>query len=77
MTTETPARDTAAETAPEAGTLIIGASQSGVQLAISLRGTGDEEPITLLGDEAHRPLSLIHISEPTRLYPKSRMPSSA
>ena len=23
------------------------------------------------------PLSLIHISEPTRLYPKSRMPSSA
>lgn len=37
------------------GLLIIGASQSGVQLAISLRALGYEEPITLLGDEDHRP----------------------
>ncbi|ASN53430.1 NAD(P)/FAD-dependent oxidoreductase [Sinomonas sp. R1AF57] len=37
------------------GLLIIGASQSGVQLAISLRALGFEEPITLLGEENHRP----------------------
>ncbi|WP_420176734.1 NAD(P)/FAD-dependent oxidoreductase [Luteococcus sp. OSA5] len=37
------------------GLLIIGASQAGVQLATSLRGLGDERPITLLGDEDHRP----------------------
>ena len=45
--------------APPAGTatglLIIGASQSGVQLAISLRALGYTEHITLLGDEDHRP----------------------
>ncbi|WP_231443969.1 NAD(P)/FAD-dependent oxidoreductase [Brevibacterium zhoupengii] len=39
----------------ETGMLIVGASQAGVQLAISLRGTGFEEPITLLGEEDHRP----------------------
>ena len=39
----------------ETGMLIIGASQAGVQLAISLRGTGYTEPITLLGEEDHRP----------------------
>ncbi|MFF5022091.1 NAD(P)/FAD-dependent oxidoreductase [Micrococcus luteus] len=48
MTTQTP-------TAPEAGILIVGASQAGVQLAISLRGVGFDEPITLLGEEDHRP----------------------
>ncbi|GAA2203541.1 NAD(P)/FAD-dependent oxidoreductase [Sinomonas flava] len=37
------------------GLLIIGASQSGVQLAISLRALGYDEPITLLGEENHRP----------------------
>ncbi|HKU11690.1 MAG TPA: FAD-dependent oxidoreductase [Sinomonas sp.] len=37
------------------GLLIIGASQSGVQLAVSLRALGFEEPITLLGEENHRP----------------------
>lgn len=37
------------------GLLIIGASQSGVQLAVSLRALGFEEHITLLGDEDHRP----------------------
>lgn len=37
------------------GLLIIGASQSGVQLAISLRALGFDEHITLLGDEDHRP----------------------
>lgn len=42
-------------TRPETGLLIIGASQAGVQLAISLRGTGFEEHITLLGEEDHRP----------------------
>ena len=37
------------------GLLIIGASQAGVQLAVSLRALGYDEPITLLGDENHRP----------------------
>ncbi|OAV51166.1 ferredoxin [Enteractinococcus helveticum] len=37
------------------GLLIIGASQSGVQLAGSLRALGFDEHITLLGDEDHRP----------------------
>ncbi len=37
------------------GLLIIGASQAGVQLAVSLRALGYEDPITLLGDENHRP----------------------
>lgn len=37
------------------GTLIVGASQAGVQLAISLRGTGYQDEITLLGEEDHRP----------------------
>lgn len=45
--------------APEAGTatnlLIIGSSQSGVQLAISLRALGWDGHITMLGDEDHRP----------------------
>ncbi|GGC78128.1 ferredoxin [Tersicoccus solisilvae] len=40
---------------PETGMLIIGASQAGVQLAVSLRGVGFAEPITLLGEEDHRP----------------------
>ncbi|MGW0040394.1 NAD(P)/FAD-dependent oxidoreductase [Rhodococcus sp. NPDC003348] len=39
----------------DGGLLIIGASQAGVQLAGSLRALGYEEPITLLGDENHRP----------------------
>lgn len=37
------------------GLLIIGSSQAGVQLAASLRALGYDEPITLLGDENHRP----------------------
>lgn len=37
------------------GLLIIGASQAGVQLAISLRALGFDEHITLLSDEDHRP----------------------
>lgn len=37
------------------GLLIIGASQAGVQLAVSLRGLDYDAPITLLGDENHRP----------------------
>lgn len=37
------------------GLLIIGASQSGVALAGSLRALGWEHPITLLGEEDHRP----------------------
>lgn len=36
-------------------TLIVGASQAGVQLAASLRELGDTAPITLVGDEDHRP----------------------
>jgi 3-phenylpropionate/trans-cinnamate dioxygenase ferredoxin reductase subunit len=38
-----------------AGTLIIGASQAGLQLAVALRGRGDTAPITLVGDEPHAP----------------------
>jgi 3-phenylpropionate/trans-cinnamate dioxygenase ferredoxin reductase subunit len=37
------------------GLLIIGSSQAGVQLAVSLRALGHEGPITLLGEENHRP----------------------
>lgn len=40
---------------PEHGLLIVGSSQAGVQLAGSLRALGYESPITLLGDENHRP----------------------
>ena len=38
-----------------AGTLIIGASQAGLQIASSLRELGNTEPITLVGAEAHAP----------------------
>jgi 3-phenylpropionate/trans-cinnamate dioxygenase ferredoxin reductase subunit len=38
-----------------AGTLIIGASQAGLQLAVSLRDVGYAEPITLVGAELHVP----------------------
>lgn len=38
-----------------AGTLIVGASQAGLQLAVSLRELGDTAPITLVGAEAHPP----------------------
>lgn len=41
--------------AAETGLLIVGASQAGVQLAVSLRGLGFTEHITLLGEENHRP----------------------
>ena len=37
------------------GTLIVGASQAGVQLAISLRQLGYSAPITLVGAEPHPP----------------------
>ncbi|MBQ0826011.1 NAD(P)/FAD-dependent oxidoreductase [Streptomyces tagetis] len=37
------------------GTLIVGASQAGLQLAVSLRQLGDTEPITLVGEEVHPP----------------------
>ena len=39
----------------EQGLLVIGSSQAGVQLAVSLRALGYDAPITLLGDENHRP----------------------
>ena len=38
-----------------AGLLVVGASQAGVQLAVSLRALGHTDPITLLGEEDHRP----------------------
>lgn len=38
-----------------AGTLIVGASQAGLQLAVSLRELGDDAPITLVGAEPHAP----------------------
>lgn len=37
------------------GTLIVGASQAGLQLASSLRELGDDRPITLVGEELHPP----------------------
>jgi 3-phenylpropionate/trans-cinnamate dioxygenase ferredoxin reductase subunit len=37
------------------GTLIVGASQAGLQLAVSLRQSGDTAPITLVGEERHAP----------------------
>jgi 3-phenylpropionate/trans-cinnamate dioxygenase ferredoxin reductase subunit len=37
------------------GTLIIGGSQAGLQLAVSLRQLGDTSPITLVGEETHPP----------------------
>ncbi|MET1154713.1 FAD-dependent oxidoreductase [Arthrobacter sp.] len=52
-TTAVPAE--AAAGAVRTGLLIIGASQSGVQLAVSLRALGFDEHITLLGEEDHRP----------------------
>jgi 3-phenylpropionate/trans-cinnamate dioxygenase ferredoxin reductase subunit len=42
-------------TVPRFGTLIVGASQAGVQLATSLRGLGDDEPILLVGSEPRPP----------------------
>ncbi len=47
----------------EHGLLIIGASQAGVQLAGSLRALGYEAPITLLGDENHRPYQRPQLSK--------------
>lgn len=41
--------------AATAGTLIVGASQAGLQLAVSLRELGDTAPITLVGAELHAP----------------------
>jgi 3-phenylpropionate/trans-cinnamate dioxygenase ferredoxin reductase subunit len=38
-----------------AGTLVVGASQAGLQLAVSLRELGDTAPITLVGAELHAP----------------------
>ena len=38
-----------------AGTLIVGASQAGLQLAVSLRDAGETGPITLIGEEPHVP----------------------
>lgn len=37
------------------GTLIVGASQAGLHLAVSLRHLGDTAPITLVGAEEHPP----------------------
>ena len=39
----------------DAGTLVVGANQAGVQLAVSLRDTGYDAPITLIGEELHAP----------------------
>lgn len=38
-----------------AGTVVVGASQAGVQLAVSLRDAGYTAPITLVGAETHAP----------------------
>lgn len=36
-------------------TLIVGASQAGVQIAATMRELGDTDPIVLVGEEPHRP----------------------
>jgi 3-phenylpropionate/trans-cinnamate dioxygenase ferredoxin reductase subunit len=41
--------------AGSATTLIVGASQAGLQLATSMRDLGDHAPITLVGSETHPP----------------------
>jgi 3-phenylpropionate/trans-cinnamate dioxygenase ferredoxin reductase subunit len=38
-----------------AGTLVVGASQAGLQVAVSLRELGDVAPVTLVGAEVHPP----------------------
>jgi 3-phenylpropionate/trans-cinnamate dioxygenase ferredoxin reductase component len=38
-----------------AGTLVVGANQAGVQVAVSLREGGYHEPITVVGEEPHLP----------------------
>jgi 3-phenylpropionate/trans-cinnamate dioxygenase ferredoxin reductase subunit len=38
-----------------AGVLVVGASQAGLQLAVSLRDLGYTEPVTLVGEEPHAP----------------------
>jgi 3-phenylpropionate/trans-cinnamate dioxygenase ferredoxin reductase subunit len=38
-----------------AGTLVVGASQAGLQVAASLRELGDTAPVTLVGAEVHPP----------------------
>jgi 3-phenylpropionate/trans-cinnamate dioxygenase ferredoxin reductase subunit len=38
-----------------AGTLVVGASQAGLQVAVSLRELGDGAPVTLVGAEVHPP----------------------
>jgi 3-phenylpropionate/trans-cinnamate dioxygenase ferredoxin reductase subunit len=43
------------ETPVDAGTLIVGASQAGLQLAVSLRELGETGVITLVGAEMHPP----------------------
>lgn len=54
-TTTTAVPSPATDGAVRTGLLIVGASQSGVQLAVSLRALGFDEHITLLGEEDHRP----------------------
>jgi 3-phenylpropionate/trans-cinnamate dioxygenase ferredoxin reductase component len=39
----------------DVGTLVVGASQAGLQLAVSLRDAGDTAPVTLIGEEPHAP----------------------
>ena len=39
----------------QTGTLVVGASQAGLQLAVSLRDRGYTAPITLIGEEPHAP----------------------
>jgi 3-phenylpropionate/trans-cinnamate dioxygenase ferredoxin reductase component len=39
----------------DAGTLVVGASQAGLQLAVSLRDASDSPRITLIGEEPHAP----------------------
>lgn len=43
------------ETASGAGVLIVGGGQAAVQLAVSLRGLGSSEPITIVSVEPHPP----------------------
>lgn len=39
----------------KSGTLIVGAGQGGIEVAAALRQSGYEDPITIIGAEAHKP----------------------
>ena len=58
------------------GTLVVGASQAGAQLAISLREAGDTAPITLVGAEPYPPYHRPPLSKAYLLAESTWSPAS-